>query len=374
MTTESTSDNFIKNAMEAVIKIAALALIISWCYKIVYPFIIIVVWAVIIAIAIYPINCWLRAKIGGRDKLSIVLITLTGLAILLIPSIMLSASLVESAQVLSTGLKDGTLKIPPPSEKVATWPLIGESVHQYWQLASVNLEELLAKVGPQLKGFINWLLQTAAGTAGGIFQFVLSIIIAGVFMANAGGGHNFAKSLSMRLAGKHGEEFADLAGATIRSVAQGVLGVAFIQALLAAVGLLVMDVPGAGLWALLVLLLAIIQLPPLLILGPIIVYVFSVADTVPAVIFMIWSLIVSGSDAFLKPMLLGRGVKIPMLVILIGAIGGMVASGIIGLFVGAVVLALGYKLFVAWLYPEKIAEMAGEDVPVLEDKAAVKGE
>ncbi|KPJ90667.1 MAG: permease [Gammaproteobacteria bacterium SG8_11] len=374
MTTESTSDNFVKNAVEAVIKIAALALIVSWCYMIVYPFMMIVLWAMIIAIAVYPINCWLRGKLGGRNKLSIALITLLGLAILLIPSIMLSASLVESAQVLSTGLKEGTLKVPPPSDKVATWPLIGESVHQYWQLASVNLEEFLAKVGPQLKGFVNWLLQTAAGTAGGILQFVLSIIIAGVFMANATGGHGFAKALGTRLAGKHGEDFADLAGATIRSVAQGVLGVAFIQTLAAAAGLIVMDVPGAGLWALLVLLLAIIQLPPLLILGPIIVYVFSVADTVPAVIFMIWSLIVSGSDAFLKPLLLGRGVKIPMLVILIGAIGGMVVSGIIGLFVGAVVLALGYKLFMAWLYPEKIAEMAGEDVPVLEDKAAVKSE
>jgi len=124
---------------------------------------------------------------------------------------------------------------------------------------------------------------------------------------------------------------------------------ALIQSILASIGLIVMDVPYAGLWALLVLLLAIIQLPTILILGPIIVYVFSVAETVPAVLFMIWSILVGVSDTVLKPLFLGRGMDIPMLVILPGAIGGMNLSGIIGLFVGAVVLAVGYKLFLAWL-------------------------
>jgi predicted PurR-regulated permease PerM len=155
--------------------------------------------------------------------------------------------------------------------------------------------------------------------------------------------------LASRLTGERGEEFAMLATKTVRSVAQGVLGVALIQCLLAGVGLLAAGVPGAGLWALLVLLLAIVQLPPILILAPIIVYVFSVSSTTVAVIFMIWSIAVSMSDAFLKPLLLGRGVQVPMLIILVGAIGGMIHSGIIGLFVGAVVLALGYELFKAWL-------------------------
>jgi predicted PurR-regulated permease PerM len=138
----------------------------------------------------------------------------------------------------------------------------------------------------------------------------------------------------------------------VRSVAQGVVGIAVIQALLAGMGLLAIGMPAAGLWALLVLILAVVQLPPLLVLGPIIVYVFSYADTLPAIIFTVWSLLVSASDGILKPMLLGRGVAVPMLVILIGAIGGMLLSGIIGLFVGAVILALGYKLFIAWLHED----------------------
>ena len=170
-----------------------------------------------------------------------------------------------------------------------------------------------------------------------------------MLLATAQGGRGVTVSLTSRLAGNKGPEFADIAGATVRSVAQGVLGVALIQALAAGLGMLAIGVPGAGLWALLVLLLAVMQLPPALVLVPVVIYVFSAYDTVPAVIFMIWAVIVGVSDSFLKPMFLGRGVAVPMLVILLGAIGGMIMYGIVGLFVGAVVLALGYKLFMAWL-------------------------
>jgi len=181
-------------------------------------------------------------------------------------------------------------------------------------------------------------------------KFIVSIIIAGMLLVYANSGTGAVERVSERLMGEQlGKKFAGMAGATIRSVAQGVLGVAIIQAVLAGIGLLVMGVPYAGIWTLLVLLLAIIQLPTLIILGPIIVYVFTITTTVPAVIFMIWSLLVGASDSFLKPLLLGRGLDIPMLVILLGAIGGMILSGIIGLFVGAVVLAVGYKLFMVWM-------------------------
>jgi predicted PurR-regulated permease PerM len=169
-------------------------------------------------------------------------------------------------------------------------------------------------------------------------------------VANAPGGYNITRKILSRLAGEdNGQAYTDLTKATIRSVAQGVLGVAIIQAVLAGLGMFIMDVPGWGLWTMLILVLAIAQLPPILVLGFVIVYVFSVADTTPAVIFLIYSLIVSASDGFLKPLFLGRGMETPMLVILLGAIGGMILSGIIGLFVGAIVLALGYELFMAWL-------------------------
>jgi predicted PurR-regulated permease PerM len=194
-------------------------------------------------------------------------------------------------------------------------------------------------------------LSVAAGAGGVVLQFIVSIIIAGMLLVNAKSGTDSVEKVSVRLMGEElGKQFTGMAGATIRSVAQGVLGVAVIQAVLAGIGLLVIGVPYAGLWTLLVLLLAIIQLPTIIILGPIIVYVFTITTTVPAVIFMVWSLLVGISDSFLKPLLLGRGLDIPMLVVLLGAIGGMILSGIIGLFVGAVVLAVGYKLFTVWLH------------------------
>ena len=230
--------------------------------------------------------------------------------------------------------------------------MIGEKAHKYWTLASVNLEAALKQIAPRLKSAGAWLFGAIGGAGLGVLQFIISILIAAVFLASTEAAHRATLAISSRIAGDQGEELAGISIATIRSVAQGVLGVAIIQSLLAGVGLLVMDVPGAGLWALLVLLLAVVQLPPILVLGPIIVYVFSVATTGPAIAFMIWSLIVSGSDAFLKPLFLGRGMEIPMLVILLGAIGGMMTAGIIGLFVGSVVLALGYKLFMIWLDPE----------------------
>jgi len=305
-------------------------------------------------VAIYPLFVKAYAAFGGRQKLTATLITLLALAILIVPTVMLSGSMIESSKTLAADIEAGTLTVPPPSDKVKDWPLIGEKLHSAWSLASTNLEGALEKFKPQVEAVGKWLLSGAAGVGGGVLMFVISIIIAGAFLVYGRSGSQAMESIAGRVMGKqNGKEFVDLTGATIRSVAQGVLGVALIQSVLAGIGLLVMGVPYAGIWAVLVLLLAIIQLPPLLILGPIIVYEFSVAETVPAVIFMIWSLIVSVSDGFLKPLFLGRGMDIPMLVILLGAIGGMILSGIIGLFVGAVVLAVGYTLFMAWLDQEQ---------------------
>jgi predicted PurR-regulated permease PerM len=345
---------FQERALDAAIRISLLALLVLWCFNIIRPFIMPILWGAIMAVAIYPLYVKAHHKLGGREKLTAILITLVALAILIIPAVMLSESLIKGTQELSEEYKAGTLSIPPPSETVKGWPLVGEELHSAWALASTNLEETLVKFKPQVEAFGKWFLASAAGVGAGVLMFVISIIIAGVFLVFAHSGSHVLETVIGRVLGEtDGRNFVDISGATIRSVAQGVLGVALIQAILGGIGLLAIGVPYAGIWALLILLLAIIQLPPLLILGPIIVYVFSVEATVPAVVFMIWSLMVSASDAVLKPLFLGRGMDIPMPVILLGAIGGMILSGIVGLFVGAVVLAVGYTLFMAWLDPNE---------------------
>lgn len=348
--------NFIGYSLESAISIGLIALLVWWCFLIFRPFLIPVLWAIIIANAVYPFYRKLENGLGGRSKLTATLFTLAAIALLMVPTVMFSGSLIDGVKEMSAGLKNGTLTIPPPTDSVATWPVIGESVHKFWHSASVNLQATLLRIGPHLKEIAGGLLSFGAGLALGVIQFVISIMIAGVFLAKAKDCHTISIKIFRSFAGERGAELVDLSSATIRSVAQGVLGVAIIQSLLAGVGMLIVGVPGAGFWTFLVLLLAVVQLPPILVLGPVIFYVFSVSSQTAAVVFAIWGVFVSISDSFLKPLLLGRGVPVPMLVILIGAIGGMMLSGIIGLFVGAVVLSFGFKLFQAWLDKEVQAE------------------
>jgi len=347
---------FQQNMMTSYIQIAAVTLLVLWCFTIISPFIGMVLWALIIAVALYPLHLSLSAKIGNRAKLSATVFVLLGLSILVLPTIMLAESSIAGLRAIAAGLESGSLIVPPPDESVADWPLIGSSVYDVWSSAARNLEETLNKFSPQLKGLGQWLVSFAGSTLVGVLVFVFSIIVAGVFLVSADSGYRVASSIGRTLSEEYGKGMIDMAIETIRSVAKGVLGVAVIQSLLSAIGLVAIGVPGAGLWAGVILLLAIMQLPPLLILGPIAVWVFSVADATPATIFAIYAFLVSISDSFLKPLFLGRGMDIPMLVILIGAIGGMMTSGIIGLFVGAVVLAVGYKLLVTWMVSEEEEE------------------
>jgi predicted PurR-regulated permease PerM len=317
----SNDKSHVARALEASIQIGLVGLVVFWCFKIGRPFIETIVWGVIIAVVIHPIYNRLKSALGGRDRLAATLITIFALILLLVPTIMLSYSLIDSVQDFSVQLEDGTLKVPPPSDSVRAWPFIGEPVYKLWSLGSQDLGAALNKMVPMLKKYVMVLPSTAAHAGVGILVFVVSIIIAGVLLAHDDGAQRALLTFFRRLAGERGDKFVELAGATVRSVAQGILGVAVIQAFLGGLGCLVVGVPAAGFWALMILILAIVQLPPLFVLGPIIVYVFSTSSTITAILFAIWSILVGISDAFLKPLLIGRGVDIPMLVVFIGAIG-----------------------------------------------------
>jgi predicted PurR-regulated permease PerM len=344
---------FQENMMTSYVQIAAVTLIVLWCFMIISPFIGMVLWGLIIAVALYPLHQSLSAKMGNRAKLSATIFVLLGMTILVLPTLMLAESSVAGLRAIAAGLESGSVTVPPPDESVADWPLVGSTIYEIWNAAAQNLEATLNKFAPQLRDLGQSLLSIAGSTLVGVLIFVFSIIVAGVFLVSADGGYRAARSIGRTLSDEHGENMIDMAIETIRSVAKGVLGVAVIQSLLSAIGLVAIGVPAAGIWAGIILLLAIMQLPPLLILAPIAVWVFSVADTTPAIIFAIYAFLVSISDSFLKPLFLGRGMDIPMLVILVGAIGGMMTSGIVGLFVGAVVLAVGYKLLITWMVDEE---------------------
>jgi predicted PurR-regulated permease PerM len=344
---------FLSNAMASFLQIGALLILLMMCFTIVRPFISIMVWALILAVAIYPLHVSMTARLGGREKASATLFVLIGLAIILVPTWMLGESSLSSLQSLAHHLREGTFSVPAPNPGVADWPVIGAKTYEIWSNAASNIDAFLDEYQTQLVGLAQKVFGFASGAVIGVLQFVFSTIIAGALLLQSKGGYKASREIMASLVGtERGAKFTDTSILTIRSVVKGVLGVAVAQALLSAIGLVLIGVPAAGLWAGAVLVLAIVQLPPILVLGPIAFWVFSVAEPVPATIFLVYSIIVSVSDAFLKPMLLGRGLETPMLVILIGAIGGAIAMGIVGLFIGAVILALGYELLVTWMAPD----------------------
>ena len=340
---------FLNRTVEATIRIGLIAILVLYCFQIVRPFLIPVVWGVIIAVALHPNYLWLQRVLGGRRTLAAMLFVVLALVLLVAPTFLLSDTLVTGVTGLARSLSEGKLIIPMPPESVAGWPLIGEPLDKFWRLASVNLGGALVEIGPQLKVLGKWLLSAAAGAGLGILQFILAIIIAGVILHHGESGKRVSYAIARRIAEEHGAGFIDLARATIRSVSRGILGVALLQSILAGLGFLAAGLPAAGLWAFLCLLLSVIQIGIFPITVPAIIYVFATGEPTTAVIFLIWNLMVGSLDNVLKPLLLGRGVNVPMAVIFVGAIGGFLASGIIGLFIGSVILVLGYELLLDWL-------------------------
>jgi predicted PurR-regulated permease PerM len=335
-------------ALEASLHIGLAILLATACLFILRPFAVLLTWGIIIAVSAYPSFRRLQAKLAGRGVLAAVIFTSVLLALLVVPVILLAGTLVEGVQTLAAHFKDGTLLIPPPPASVEHWPIIGAPVNGVWVLASKDLAQALKSIAPQIKAVVPSVFAASAGIGLTVLQFALSILVAGALLAKAEAAYEVTCSLAKRLFGKQGPEFQQLIGATIRSVTTGILGVAFIQSVLAGLGFLVAGLPGAGLWAIVFLVAAVLQVG-ILVLIPAVVYVFAVSTTTKAAVFLIWCLIVALVDNVLKPLLLGRGVAVPIIVVFLGAIGGFVALGIIGLFVGAIVLAVGYKLFLTWI-------------------------
>ncbi len=358
MENQTAEGRFTRQAIEISIKIGAIFLILSWCYKILEPFIVPVVWAGIIAVAIGPVCDWIQPRVGGNRKLAAALVTLFMLATLITPTTILASRAFDSIQDVHSKFERDEFHIEPPAEKVKEWIFIGDDVYRIWNEAASNLDRTVKKYEPQIEEQVKKIVKQAAGFGGAILMFVLSVIISGFFMAGARSGKDTLVLFARRLAGDAGEHFVNLSGVTIRNVTRGILGVAFIQAVLAAIGLYVMEVPGAPLLAFGVLVLGVVQISPGLILIPVSIYTFSVASPTIATIFLIWNLIVGMLDNVLKPLLMGQGSSVPTLVIFLGAIGGFLASGLVGLFVGAVIVVLGYELFQSWLHANDDEEPA----------------
>jgi predicted PurR-regulated permease PerM len=334
--------------VDIIIRLCVLLFLLGWCFVILTPFVLILIWAGVIAIAIYPVYNFF-IKVFRKRSLASVMLTLVMLSILVVPSWLVTQSLFEEVNHLRELNSQGKLVIPPPGDRVAGWPAVTKPIVEIWELASENLPSVVREYSDQLKAAGAWLLSAVAGIGTGILQFIISIIIAGVLLAYSIPVGNAATQVFVKLAGQNGEHFVGTTVTTVRSVVKGILGVAVIQATMAGLGFFIAGVPYAGVWTVAALFFAIIQVGAGPIAIPVMIYMFSATDTLTAILLAVWLVITLISDNILKPLLLGRGAPAPMLVVFLGAIGGFITSGFLGLFLGAVILTIGYKLLMLWL-------------------------
>ncbi len=351
--------------IDIAIRLGVLGLFAYFSLQLVAPFFLFLVWAVVLTVALYPVFDWLAARLGGRKVLAAVLIALCCLAIVIGPVAVLIVSLVDTLQGWYHGMANGVLKLPPLPEKLAGLPVVGAKISEFWQLAGQGLEQLLAKVGPTLVPAGSRILGVLASLSGSVLFFIVSIILAGCLFVPAPSLAKGSKLFADRIIAPRGSEFVDLAGATIRNVSRGVIGVAVVQGLLTGIVLIAFSVPLAGVLTFVALILCIIQIGPALVIIPTIIWAWSSWELVPALLFTVLMVPVMLIDNVLRPILMSRGLDVPMLVILIGVLGGTIAYGLIGLFLGPVILAVFYELIIAWV---KAGEKRPPEVTTLPDR------
>jgi predicted PurR-regulated permease PerM len=338
--------------MDVLIRAGLILVMAMLCYQIFSPFLTLMVWALILAVTIYPLHQALARKVGGKQGLAATLLVVVGVVLIVAPTAMLMSSLGDSVHQLVNDVQNNSLKIPAPRPSVEAWPVVGKKIHDVWSKAHADLPALVQSMQPQIGELAKTALGFVASIGSGLLQFMASFIIAGFIMAFGQSGSRASRAIFERIVGNaRGSEFARLSTATIRAVALGVIGVALIQAIIVGMALLVAGVPWAGVLAGIVLVLGIVQVPALIVTLPAIGYIWSSGDysTGAAIAYSVVLFLSGLADNVLKPLMLGRGVDAPMPVILLGALGGMAAAGILGIFVGATLLTLGYQIFMGWV-------------------------
>ena len=338
-----------KRPLDVYLRLALATLIIFWCFMIARPFLVMLIWASIIAVSLYPLYKRLIKLLRGKRILTSAVMIVALIALFIIPSIQIGHSLTKTAKEIKRELDSGVFRFAEPDEAIQELPVVGNRLYDLWNEAAFNFETFLEHYREPLANFGTWLLKSIVNVMGDLVISVVAVIIAGGLMIYGDKLLQFLERLANRLIGEHGHEYIVHSRDTILSVVQGILLIAIIQAALAFVGFAVADLPAAGLWAVLILVAAIVQLPVLIITLPIIIYGFSYLDTTAAIFFAIYTGAIGLIDNVLKPMLLGRGLDTPMLVILIGALGGLALHGILGLFVGPVILSIGYRSMLLWI-------------------------
>jgi len=344
-------DRISARLLDVLIRAALIIAMVALCYRVFAPFLTLMAWAVILAVTLYPLHRSLARRVGGRQGLAATLLVVLGMLVIVAPAALLMNSLGDSVSAFIHGVQDNSLRIGAPKEGVRAWPIIGERLYAAWSTAHEDLPALVQALQPKVGEFARQALGFVASIGGGLLVFLASFAVAGVVMAYGEAGARASRTIFARVAGSaRGEALAALSTSTIRAVAAGVLGVAFVQAAIIGLVSLASGIPGAGLIAVVALVLGIAQVPNLIVTLPAVAYLWTGAQLGAgmATLYTILFVVAGALDNILKPLVLGRGVDAPMPVIFFGAIGGLASAGILGMFVGATLLALGYRIFMEW--------------------------
>jgi predicted PurR-regulated permease PerM len=338
--------------LDVLIRASLVGVLAALCYVVFAPFLTLMVWALILAVTLYPLHRALTRTMGGKQGVAATIVVIAGILLIITPTALLMNSFGSTVHDLVGAVQHNTLDISAPPEGIREWPIVGKKIYGVWSRAHDDLPGLVQSMQPKIGELARKALSIVANIGLGLLQFLASFIVAGILMAYGEAGTRGSRAIFERIVGSdRGETFAKLSTATIRAVAQGVVGIAFVQALLVGLALLVAHVPWAGVLGAITLVLGVAQVPALVIILPAIGYIWSSGNYShgPAIAYTIILLLSGMADNVLKPLMLGRGVDAPMPVILLGALGGMATGGILGMFVGATLLALGYQIFMSWV-------------------------
>jgi predicted PurR-regulated permease PerM len=338
-----------KQIIHLAIQLLALAFLIRWCYEILAPFFTPIIWAAILAVSLYPLHQKLTRLLNGRSIWAAVLITILFLGFFISIISWLGFRTGEEIKSEITAFQEGKLKVSEPPENVKGWPLIGKKTFQVWTQLAHSVEGFVQKYPDEIKMIGNYILQLVTSSGKALLIFIFSIVISGVFLSYAEESADYARSFFNRLIDSSQFDVGSIAAITIRNVVKGILGVSLIQSLCAGAGFFIAGIPYASIWTLLCLILAIIQVGILPVTLGVLIYIWTIGNTTTAILLTIWMIPVGLLDNILKPIMMGKGAPVPMLIIFLGSLGGFMFSGFVGLFTGAVILSLGYRLFDVWL-------------------------
>ena len=338
---------YIKNSIEASIRLILFFGMIIVSYVILKPFISIVLGGIILAVAASPVLLFLRKRFNMSDKWGGILITIIALIVFILPSYLLIHSLVHEFSLFWAQANSTQLAIY--IEKLKDLPLIDDLLYDFCKNIMANSSIVLKEHASQIETVSLAIVSFIGGLGIGLIHFFASVIVAGFFLVHAKASAQLATKIFIRIAGTHGEEFSHIAERTIQNVTKGIIGVAFIESVLAAIGFFIAGVPLAGVWTVMCLMFSIVQIGIVPIGIPIVIYMFYTTDPVTATLLGAWLALIYFLEHLLKPILLSQGAPVPMPIIFIGVIGGFVAGGFIGMFLGAVLFSIAYKLFLVWL-------------------------